>query len=124
MSQYKPVTVEATRRICDEFDKDFVVIIASDEEHNRTHYSSYGKTALDKQLSAGLADYIATLLGHNRSNVEWYADWRTKSEAVRAEEVDRLLRLIESLLPFARNGGASDELAALATEATGRTLDS
>lgn len=46
---YQPVTVQATRRIADEFDKDVVVIVALDHAHDKTHFSSYGQAPQGRQ---------------------------------------------------------------------------
>lgn len=59
MTEYKPVTVEAARRISDEFNKHVVVIVSVDHQHQQTHFTSFGRYAEDKILAAYLSEEVA-----------------------------------------------------------------
>lgn len=100
MSEYKPVTVQAASQLAEHFSKDWIIVLAGDNVHDQTHFTSYGRSAADKSLSAGLCDHLATLLGFSPEETRQYADFRTKPAAQRAEEVERLLQLLRDTRAF------------------------
>ena len=50
--KYIPVPVPAAKNIADTYNKNQVIVICSDEEHGKIHFTSYGKTAVDKLEAA------------------------------------------------------------------------
>ena len=57
MSEYIPVPVRAAEHIATEFDKDQVVIVSCNKEQGRIHFTSFGKSAIDK-LDAAKVSYL------------------------------------------------------------------
>jgi len=47
MSDYKPIPIEAAKRIAEEFDKDQVIIVTWDNVDEMMHVATYGKNKVD-----------------------------------------------------------------------------
>lgn len=90
MSEYKPIPVEALKRIADEYGKDVVLLIAEDHPADRTVLASFGKTAADKVRAAALLDdYASIRFGPDVKPVEVYEDFRLDA-AKNKERLDSL----------------------------------
>lgn len=116
MSEYRPIPVAAAVDLADHFAKSMIVILAYDDEHKLTHVTTYGRTALEKQISAEVGDRCAKLIcGDGVQFKQGFEDFRTVDAAERAERIEQLVRAcraarhaIESVL--ACRTGITDEL--------------
>lgn len=85
---YIPITVEQARALAEAAGKDAIIIVALDRAHNRTHATTWGKTAPDKAGAAEVADKVtAELFG---LPLRVFEDYRL--DAARLKEENELLR--------------------------------
>jgi hypothetical protein len=87
---YVPVPVEAARRVAREFSKSVVVIFAWDEAHDRAHTATYGVTPRQKTFAAELGQKFAAAAGCEPLPSETHEDFRNRTEAEAAAEIERL----------------------------------
>lgn len=83
MPEYKPVPVDAARRMADDSDKDIVVVIAWN--------------AMDKMGAAKLGDIVAGAAGCDLSQKTHFEDFRTRTQTQWAQKKDQLTRRIREL---------------------------
>lgn len=89
MSKYTPVPVAAARQIADEFDKSVVIIFAIDAQHDRSHMTTYGRTAEQKAWSAHLGDEVARIISGSEKR-EVYEDYRSIDAAKNAAKLEHV----------------------------------
>lgn len=90
MSAYRPIPVEAASRIAVQNDKDIVVIVAVDDAHQKTHFTTWGNTPQNKIRAANLATDIVVSVGESMEFAESFEDFRTVEAAVRAADIETL----------------------------------
>jgi hypothetical protein len=95
---YKPVPVDAARRIANLYEKDLALIVTWDRTHNLTHVTTYGRTVELKEVAASAGERIAKMLGLDPGKLPPHEDFRFKDQALAAQELDRLTFLLERAL--------------------------
>ena len=81
MSDYKQVPPSAGQEVATKFDKDIVVIVSIDWAHDKTHFTSFGKSAADKLNAAKLSEAVAKAVLENPDPKQWFHDFRTHGGA-------------------------------------------
>lgn len=82
MNDYIDVPVEAAKHISEEFKKNQVIIVCWDQEHRRTHVTTYGHNGRDSKEAAIGGNMVRQSLGwpeelcHEKSNRNMCADIR------------------------------------------------
>lgn len=111
---YQSVPVDQARQIGESFNKDCVVILTYDADHERTHVTTWGRSPEDKAAAARVGELCAQQIGCEMETQTVHQDYRREGEA--AQAVDRLVQagrsavhLIDSLLAV-RNGPTDDLL--------------
>ena len=106
LSEYKPVTVQAASEIARVFNKDVVVVMAIDRTHDKTHFTSYGRSADDKIQAAEFCELISGGLGCP-GPLERFEDFRSVDAAKRAEDIENARRALRwALAQFEGSSGA------------------
>ena len=70
MSKYISVPIAAAKNVAKQYDKDQVIIIAWDEEHNMVHFTTYGKTKEDCAQAAKAGEFFKKAL-YSKSKEEF-----------------------------------------------------
>jgi hypothetical protein len=96
MSEYKPVPVEAARRIAVNFDKAMVVILSYDRAFSVTHTTTYGVEAFDKENAAAAGELCTKALGGDLGKKQSFEDFHNDYTPAFFREVLELLALIHS----------------------------
>jgi hypothetical protein len=96
--EYRPVPVEAAKRIADEFRKVAVVILAFDAEHDLVHTTTYGATPLAKDQAAKIGDALPQMLGADVMQSKWYEDYRATEAAQYKAQIDALVAELDSMI--------------------------
>lgn len=77
MKTYLEVPVKEAKRISDEFDKDVVVILTYNVEHNLFHTTTFGRESDQNKLwAADLGDMMTLQAGADMTQKDVYADFR------------------------------------------------
>jgi hypothetical protein len=97
VTDYKPIAVEAAKRIAQQFDKQVVVIFATDRPHERVHVTSYGVSAEDKCEAAQIADLIGQRFG-DYARREEFEDFRHVPAAQAKAREEQLMATIRNLI--------------------------
>lgn len=63
MTEYKDVPIEAAKDIAEKYDKDQVIVVCWDDEHKRTHVTTYGKSLSDCKAAAEGGNFVKRALG-------------------------------------------------------------
>lgn len=74
--EYSPVPVAAAGQIALQYAKDVVAIFSIDRAWNRTHITTYGKSAEDKCVAATVGGAIATTLAGGLDHATTFEDFR------------------------------------------------
>jgi hypothetical protein len=90
MGEYQPIPVSEAKRIAEQFDKDMVIINAWDSEHQLNHTTTYGKTPEQKEIAADAGEVTARALGCCIEAKKSYEDFRERTPAEAALEIERL----------------------------------
>lgn len=92
LAGYKPVPVEAAKKIAEEFDKQQVVIIAVDHPHDQIHTATYGVSAEDKVEAASLGEHLAKQMGLDLTKSVFSEDFRRDYDAAQYKVCRQLLQ--------------------------------
>lgn len=92
--EYQPIPVEIAKHIADRFDKNTVVIVALDETHNCTHFTTYGVTAHNKVQAAAMAESINNILGAGEK-IATFEDFGSVPAAESRATIERLEKELE-----------------------------
>lgn len=95
MTDYKEVPVTVALAIAENYDKSMVVVICYDQAHNKTHTTTYGVSAVDKE-NAKLAGRKCTeaLHGGTLKDESIHSDFHTNYDAARYQESLELLQKV------------------------------
>ncbi len=96
MSDYLLVPVAVAAEISERFEKDIVIVICWNAEHNKFHMTTFGRAAIDKVNAADLGEILADAAGAVLSEKTVYEDFRLDAARLK-EENDRLKRRIAEL---------------------------
>ena len=98
---YRPIPVDEARRISSLYLKDWVIILAHDGEHDKTHSTTFAHSAGNKALAADLADFclraIGVALGPLDGPRMTYEDFRFVPQAVAAARIAELTTQVETM---------------------------
>lgn len=94
---YVPVPVEAARDVAHGFEKNIVVIVSWDREHNRLHTTTYGVGAGDKVGAAKLGEILTKAAGIDLTQKVNFEDFRERTQADWAVERERLKARVREL---------------------------
>lgn len=99
---YKQVPVEVGMNVCHNFDKDQAIIVSVDKAHDKLHFTTYGRSTLDKIEAANAGDWIAEQLGILLAK-HGYADFRSSPalQMIAAERAEKLAESAEADHPSA-----------------------
>ncbi len=101
MPEYCEIPVHVAKSIAETFQKDQVIILAFDAEHQLTHTTTYGKTAVDKENAAAAGELLSKTLGCDLGKKVEYEDFHRDYDPAIYRESLELLTLI------ARRGGTT-----------------
>ena len=90
MSDYKPVPVHVASQIANHFEKSIVIVVCYDQVHGLTHVTTYGKSAMDKTLAAGVGDAMIPFLNMDDKRKQSFEDFRTIDLAAAKLRIDQL----------------------------------
>lgn len=77
MSKYQEIPVKEAKQISDKFDKDVVVILTYNVEHNLFHTTTFGRESNQNKLwAADLGDMMTKQAGADMTQKDVYADFR------------------------------------------------
>ena len=110
---YKPIPVEAAKRIALEFDKQQVVIIAVDNVHNQYHTTTYGISAEDKVTAANMGEFLTRQLPCDTTKSEFNEDFRRDFDAAKYKQARELLRASLNHGPLSPTGYALETKTAI-----------
>jgi hypothetical protein len=98
---YRPISVDWARRIAGQCLKDWVIILAYDGEHDKTHSTTFAHSAGNKALAADLADVclkaIGVALGPLDGPRMTFEDFRFVPQAVAAAKIAELTTQVETM---------------------------
>ena len=63
MKKYIDVPIGAAKEIAKKFDKDQVIVVCWNQEHGKTHVTTYGKTQSDCEQAAKGGNFVKKALG-------------------------------------------------------------
>lgn len=75
MADYKSVPVAEALRIANQYSKSMVVILCYDREHEKTHTTTYGVTAFDKENAAAVGEIVTKAIGADLSQKQTFEDF-------------------------------------------------
>jgi len=96
---YHPVPVSVAVSIAENFQKSMVVILCYDPVHQKTHTTTYGVSAWEKEQAAAVGEICALAVGSDLSRKVDYEDFHKNYDPALYRESLELLKLIR-----ARNG--------------------
>jgi hypothetical protein len=88
-AEYQQVPVAVAREIAEKCRKDVVVIMSIDRAFDKTHFTTYGRSASDKIEAAQFGEIISAGLQCG-GPLQHFEDFRTVDAAKRAEQIDGL----------------------------------
>lgn len=94
---YQPVSVAAARQIAESFAKNWVVILAGDEAHDKLHTVTYGRSPAEKMAAAAIGEFLATALGFDLKQSRFFEDFRAVSAAEARAEIEAAWKRIAEL---------------------------
>lgn len=87
--RYFPVPVSAAAAVAATYHKSAVVILAVSQDGQVLHTTTYGESAIDKEVAAQMGDAAAGAVGADLTRKTTYEDFRTSHEpAVYAEALE------------------------------------
>lgn len=112
MPDYKPVPVEAARKIAVKFDKSMVVILAYDPAHQLTHTTTYGVSAIEKEQAAAAGELLARTIGADLNQKTEFEDFHKDYDPARYRQCQEALAGVDHALGslLAVREGISNEL--------------
>ena len=96
MRPYLPIPVNTAREISERYQKSMVVILAYDPEHQKTHTTTYGVSAFEKENAAACGELCALTLGGDLSKKQTHEDFNDDYRPAEYTEAMDLLRAIVS----------------------------
>lgn len=97
-NDYQPVPVSAARAIGEDFAKDCVVILTFDHASNKTHATTWGRSASDKEGAVQVRDKCLVSIGVDMSDGITHQDYRFTEQGKRAQIVDALVASCRELV--------------------------
>jgi hypothetical protein len=94
MSDYIPVPVEAAKSIAERFKQKAVVVLAWDDGRELMHTTTYGASAIDKVVAAGIGERCAAAIGCDLGRVQSFEDFRADFDPARLREAEEILASI------------------------------
>ena len=121
---HAPIPVAVAHHIATKFRKSMVVILAYDPASQRTHTTTYGVEALEKERAAEVGERCAKMIcGDGFDARTSYEDYRFTDQGKRAQQIEMLseacrrsrlaLRSIRSVRDGLTDEGIDDVLAAI-----------
>jgi hypothetical protein len=92
---YIPIEVSDARDIAERREKDIVIILAFDHGHDRTHVTTFGRSADDKMRSGQIGEAIAEDYGGEPTD-DLRADWRLIEQAELCEALNAAVKVIRT----------------------------
>lgn len=94
MPEYQQVPVAVAKQIAERFAKSLVVILCYDREHERTHTTTYGVTAFDKENAAAVGELCTEAIGGDLSKKRTFADFHHDYDPALLREAQEILLAI------------------------------
>jgi hypothetical protein len=94
---YQPVLVDAAREIAFKYVKDWVMVIAYDAGFDKTHCTTFARTAGDKSFVADLSEVCLRAIGICTEDATVHEDFRLVRASEAAEEIGNLKDEIDRL---------------------------
>jgi hypothetical protein len=86
-----PIPVCLARKIGDEYFKDCVVILAYDHRSKKTHATTWGRKALDKESAVHVRDACLEAIGADMNNPTIHEDYRFLEQGEWQACIDKLI---------------------------------
>ncbi len=77
MNEYVEVPVKAAQDISTNFNKSIVVIVCYDPKHEKTHITTFGVSASDKENAVDAGDKFAKVVGADMGSKHVHEDFHT-----------------------------------------------
>lgn len=100
MSEYRPIPVDAAKRIAAEYSKDIVVICGVDHLNSKVHFTSYGQDPIDKIFAASISESFQERLQVDHENRTRYEDFRDVPAANSRRHVELLVDAARRAIPL------------------------
>lgn len=102
---YRHIPVEEAKRLAESYDKSMVVILAYDPTYIRTHSTTYGTAAFEKEQAAAIAERcVQDVCGGDLSEKCEFEDFHKDMDPARLKEATEILSLI------ARRNGTTPQM--------------
>ena len=98
LPDYVPVPVEAAKQIAVQFQKQMVVIIATDNVHQQTNYTSYGVSPEEKVEAAVTAEFLSKQMGNVPEANKFSEDFRRDMDAAKYKAAMELIESCQKVL--------------------------
>jgi hypothetical protein len=85
-SEYLPVPVAEAKRVAELYQKQTVVVLAINLEHDKIHSTSYGTSAVMKDIAACVAEQCVRACGANQTAGVCFEDFREPTRAAENAE--------------------------------------
>jgi hypothetical protein len=111
MAEYRPVPVQAAEYIAKTFNKSMVVVLAYDRVHAKTHTTTYGVSAIEKEQAAAVGEVCTNTIGADLSRKIVYEDFHRDYDPARFKESLEVLHAVNRALIslIAVRDGLTDE---------------
>ena len=98
LPDYVPVPVEAAKQIAVQFQKQMVVIIATDNVHQQTNFTTYGVSPEEKVEAAVTAEFLSKQMGNVPEANRFSEDFRRDMDAAKYKAALEALERIANIL--------------------------
>lgn len=88
---YLPIPVSAAAKICEDYQKNAVLIVAIDDRHGCLHHTTFGLTLCDKITIARISEAVNDMLSKGKK-IKQFEDLRTADETEYKARIDTLER--------------------------------
>lgn len=121
MRKYQAIPVSVAQQVAEQFDKDWVVILGYDADHNLTHTTTYGRSPTNKIEAARYGTIAAEAIGCDTSKGSYNEDFRRDFDAGKLAALTEACRdgLATLLLGNANTDAATDAAIAKMKRALG-----